>query len=153
TPGSAACLVLALALPGIARADQSEVVTYREVKAVFKAQCFKCHSPEEKRARLDLTTYGALMRGSTSGAVVIKGNPAESLLYLVVSHQEEPRMPPGSPKMPEDRLELIHRWIAAGAPERAEDASTTPPATVITAAAVTAAPPAAATTRKPVRPA
>jgi hypothetical protein len=108
--------------PASTWADEPDVVTYREVKAILKSQCFKCHSPEEKRGRLDMTTYGALMRGSTSGPVVVKGNPDESLIYLVITHQEEPRMPPGSPKMPDDRLELIRRWIAAGARERPGDA-------------------------------
>jgi hypothetical protein len=75
----------ALALLGLtgtgsspARADGPQVVTYREVKTILKSQCFKCHSPEEKRARLDMTTYGALMRGSTSGPVVVKGNPTRA---------------------------------------------------------------------------
>jgi hypothetical protein len=118
-----AALVLLTTGPPSSRADEPEVVTYREVKAILKSQCFKCHSPEERRGRLDMTTYGALMQGSASGPVVVKGNADESLLYLVVTHQEEPRMPPGSPKMPDDRLELIRRWIAAGAPERPGDAT------------------------------
>jgi WD40 repeat protein len=112
--------------PGAAQTDDAVVPTFREVKSILKSQCFKCHSPEEKRAGLDLTTYGALLRGSTSGPVVVKGNPDESLLYLVVTHQEEPRMPPGSPKMPEDRLEAIREWIAAGLPETPSDVVSSP---------------------------
>lgn len=134
-PLAALSLIATLGAP--TSADEPEAVTYREVKAVLKLQCFKCHSPEEKRGRLDMTTYGALMRGSTSGPVVVKGNPDESLLYLVVTHQEEPRMPPGSPKMDNDRLELIRRWIAAGAPERPGDAGAAAPAKAPAATAVT----------------
>src|SRR5262249_45643936 len=75
-----------------------------------------------------------------SGPVVMKGNPDESLLYLVVTHQEEPRMPPGSPKMPDDRLELIRRWIAAGAPEKPGDPTIALPAGAPAAGSVMTAP-------------
>src|SRR5262249_2098156 len=119
-----------------------------EVKSILKSQCFKCHSPEEKRANLDMTNYGSLMRGSTSGPVIVKGDPDESLLYLLVTHQEEPRMPPGSPKMPDDRLEVIRRWIAAGAPERPEDV----PPSVASATAPAPAVAVKSLTTKPVRP-
>ena len=57
------------------------------------------------------------MQGGGSGKVIEPGDPDSSTLFLVVSHKEEPKMPPNSPKIPDAEIELIRKWIEGGALE------------------------------------
>lgn len=92
-----------------------EKITYDDhIKDIFRAQCFKCHDPDKKKGDLDLTSYSAMMLGGGSGPVVEAGNPDVSFLYTVMTHEEEPIMPPKSPKRPKAELDLIKKWILGG---------------------------------------
>jgi WD40 repeat protein len=59
------------------------------------------------------------MKGGSSGEAVKAGAPDASLLFRVVSHLEEPEMPPKKPKLADPQLALIKDWIAGGALESA----------------------------------
>jgi len=59
------------------------------------------------------------MEGGSSGAVIEPGDPDASRLYLLVTHQKRPNMPPRSEKLPEKILETIRKWIEGGALENA----------------------------------
>lgn len=94
---------------------QEEKITYDDhVKPLFQANCFKCHSQEKTKADLDLSTYQGAMAGGSSGTALVPGNPDGSLLYLSMTHQEEPYMPEKSPKRPQAELDLVKKWIAGG---------------------------------------
>jgi hypothetical protein len=49
--------------------------------------------------------------------VVEPGDPDNSRLYLLVAHEEEPKMPPNAAKIPDAEIEVLRKWIEAGAPE------------------------------------
>lgn len=93
-------------------------VTFDEhVKPIFRAKCANCHNTDKKVAGLDLTNYTAMMQGGGSGAAVEPGDSSVSYLWMVVSHESEPYMPPNSPKMDDASLAIIKEWIDLGAPE------------------------------------
>lgn len=93
-------------------------VTFDEhVKPIFRAKCANCHNTDKKVAGLDLTNYTSLMQGGGSGAAVEPGDASISYLWMVVSHETEPYMPPNSPKIDEASLAVIKEWIDLGAPE------------------------------------
>src|SRR5205085_414609 len=54
--------------------------------------------------------------GGGSGKVIVPGSADQSRLYKLVSHQETPHMPPMQSKLEDPKLELIRKWIDAGAP-------------------------------------
>ncbi|TWT43542.1 WD domain, G-beta repeat [Thalassoglobus neptunius] len=91
-----------------------DVVTYDQLRPVIRKRCASCHSRNQPRAGLDLSTLSGLQAGSDSGPVVVAGEPENSLLYTVVAHLEEPTMPPGKPKIPSGEIKLLHDWIAGG---------------------------------------
>lgn len=100
------------------------VVNFQDhILPLVNERCASCHKPDKSKAELVLTTYEGAMKGSENGAVIVKGNPAESLLFKVINHEEEPHMPPKQGKLDTDKLELIKRWIAAGAPADAKAAT------------------------------
>ncbi len=105
------------------RADEAKPakVTYKEVSAIFQNRCNGCHNNDKKKGGLVLDNYGSALEGGGSGAVIERGDSANSRLYLLVAHEEEPAMPPNQPKLPDAELALIRAWIDAGAPESAGD--------------------------------
>jgi hypothetical protein len=94
-----------------------------DIRPIFKSRCLKCHGEEEQKADLSLHTLGAALKGGSSGEVFKKGRPNSSLLVQSIEHADGvEKMPPKSPKMPEDEIELIRQWILAGMPAGAGNA-------------------------------
>jgi hypothetical protein len=90
-------------------------VTYEDdVLPIFRQKCFSCHDADKKKGDLDLTNYSSLMQGGGSGEVVEAGDSANSYLYMVISHETEPYMPPEQPKLPDEMVETIRKWIDGG---------------------------------------
>ena len=88
----------------------------QHVRPILKAHCFDCHGESaELQGGLDLRLQRFLIAGGDSGAAIEPGQPEASLLMRRVATGE---MPPGadSKKLTADQLDLIRRWIAAGAP-------------------------------------
>ena len=119
--GLSGLLVLAVGAVGqvgAADAKATAKVNYQEhVSAIFKNRCNSCHNADKQKGGLNLETYGSAMRGGGSGEVIEPGDLEASSLWLQVTHQDEPIMPPNSPKIPDAELEVIKGWIEAGAPE------------------------------------
>ena len=92
-----------------------EAITYRDhVRKILKKHCVGCHNSNRSRAGLDLSSYTSIIRGSESGEVVVTGDAADSFLYLVTAHEEEPAMPPGGKQIPDDHLLILKQWIEGG---------------------------------------
>mgnify|MGYP001357910104 CR=1 FL=1 len=104
-------LLLCIALPLAAQEPRFE----KDVLPVFTQYCFTCHGQSSPKLGLDLRTAASALRGSHNGPVIVKGKPEESLLWQKVSSRA---MPPSfyNQKMPEGEMEIIRKWIAAGAP-------------------------------------
>lgn len=98
----------------------------RQVYGIFKDQCIKCHGAAAESG-LDLRTDAGLRKGGVGGPVVVPHKPDESYLYKYVTHAEAPFMPADGERLPDESLDLIRRWIEAGAslagvPEASADA-------------------------------
>ncbi|QDT99342.1 c-type cytochrome domain-containing protein [Gimesia aquarii] len=95
-------------------------ITFDEhIKPIFRAKCFACHNTDKKASGLDLTNYTGLMQGGAAGESLEPGDADGSYLYMLVTHESEPFMPPKSDKLPDKDLALIKAWIDGGAPENA----------------------------------
>lgn len=102
----------------IAAAPDDKKVTFADqVSAIFQQRCNSCHNSDKQKGGLSLDSYGNAMKGGGSGKVVEPGDPENSRLYALVSHSEEPKMPPNSPKIPDAELAIIKAWIEKGALE------------------------------------
>jgi WD40 repeat protein len=100
-------------------ADAKKVTFDEHVLPIMKDKCAGCHNQDKKRGGLVVVNYLQLMAGGSSGAVVKPGDPDGSSLYQLMAHTREPIMPPKSQKPPKEVLDVIHKWIAGGAPENA----------------------------------
>src|SRR5262245_38702575 len=93
-------------------------ITYDDnVRAIFRDHCFACHAQDHNKGGLTLDTYAKAMAGGSSGEVVVAGDLSSSRLWALVSHMEQPNMPPMTEKLPQPKLDLISKWIEGGAPE------------------------------------
>lgn len=117
-------IYLALALgvqslsASILAADAKPKVNYQEhVLPILQNRCASCHNADKQKGGLTLDNYAAALRGGGSGKAIEPGDPDSSTLYRVVSHLEEPFMPPKQPKLPDGELDILKKWIEAGAPE------------------------------------
>ena len=85
-----------------------------DIRPILKAYCLDCHGGAEKLSGgLDLRLRRFLVAGGESGTAIQPGVPADSLLLRRMAAGE---MPPGEKKVPADKVQMIERWIAAGAP-------------------------------------
>src|SRR5438477_584401 len=110
---------LAVFLPSAARGADEKINYQEHALPLFRNNCLNCHNPDKKKAGLDLSTYQGALAGSDNGAVINPGDPSNSKLFKVITHAEEPQMPPKKDKLPEKELEIVRKWIAGGALETA----------------------------------
>jgi hypothetical protein len=69
------------------------------------------HNTATKTAELDLSTYSGAMLGGEDGAVIVPGDPDNSLLIRI---QTSPHFRNVTP----EEMILLEQWISAGALER-----------------------------------
>src|SRR4051812_23393187 len=81
-----------------------------EVLPLLQKNCTQCHSPEQKMASLDLSTFAGLMRGGASGPAIAPGKPERSLLWKLI---ETDKMPVGG-KLSEGDKQLLKAYIEQG---------------------------------------
>jgi mono/diheme cytochrome c family protein len=94
----------------------SETIDFaRDVAPIFATRCLRCHSKEASEGgyRLDHAA-GALGEAESGEKPIAPGKADESRLLEVISG-EEPEMPEGGPPLKAEEVELIRRWVEAGA--------------------------------------
>ncbi len=92
----------------------------RDVYPIFQANCIACHNKAKSEGDLSLENSETVMKGGSSGQVIVPGKPEESYLYKVVARTEESFMPPWpnevqAKKLTPKQLGIIKQWIAEGA--------------------------------------
>jgi WD40 repeat protein len=114
-------LVVLLTIASLASAEDAkpaERVNFQDhVLPIFRAKCGTCHSAGEAKGGLILENFAASMNGGASGPVIEAGDLDSSRLWALVSHKEQPAMPPKEPKLPDETLAVIRKWIEGGALE------------------------------------
>ncbi|NOX54511.1 MAG: hypothetical protein GXP27_08740, partial [Planctomycetes bacterium] len=113
--------------PSAKKPAAKKKITYEEhVKPILREKCFSCHNPDKKSNDLDLTSYATLMEGGASGEVIEPGSADDSYLFMLVSHEDEPYMPPESDKLSDELLAVIKAWIDGGALEHSGSKAAAP---------------------------
>tara|TARA_R110002072_G_scaffold139249_3_gene282748 strand:- start:20802 stop:23234 length:2433 start_codon:yes stop_codon:yes gene_type:complete len=113
TAGTAPSRPIAMAV----EPDKS-LLTYEDhVYSIFDEHCITCHEPGDPSGGLDLSTHLATIQGGGSGRTIKRGDADGSRLYMLVSHQEKPTMPPKSARIDKDLIQTIRTWIQQGAPK------------------------------------
>jgi cytochrome c len=91
-----------------------------KVQPILQGHCYKCHGEGNHRGGLTMDTKNGLLQGGHHGPAIVPGDPAKSLLVTLI-HQNgtgdfaPPMPPPPRPKLSDDDISTIERWIKAGA--------------------------------------
>lgn len=96
-------------------ADKAKVTYQDHVQAIFRSRCNSCHNADKQKGGLNLESFATTIAGGSSGAVIEPGDPDSSSLLGLVMHTDEPKMPPNSPKIPDEEIAVIRKWIEGGA--------------------------------------
>jgi hypothetical protein len=76
-------------------ARQKGVTYAKDIRPLFEASCFRCHSGERVKAGLHLDSLEGVLKGGEDGKVVVAGKSEKSPLVLAVARlDEEKAMPP-----------------------------------------------------------
>ena len=98
-----------------------------KVRPVLAANCYKCHSVEQGKAKGELTldTREGLLKGGKHGAVIAPGHPEASPLIKAISYVDEnTQMPPNGDKLGDKDIAALTEWVKMGAPDPRSSAST-----------------------------
>ena len=106
-----ALLTLTASSPNVAAQSQLAQDAY----AIFEASCLNCHGADGAFRETLLMEHSELLDGGT----VVPGNPNASELYkrLLGPTENGAQMPFGLSPLPPQSIEVVRRWILAGAPE------------------------------------
>ncbi len=88
----------------------------KDIAPVLIEHCLECHQPNKKSGGLDLTSFIMMKAGGDQGAVLVLGNPKESLM---IQRIEAGEMPPkegrGLKAVASADLLKFKEWISEGA--------------------------------------
>ncbi len=98
----------------VAQAPAANTVSFaKDVMPIFEKSCIKCHGGTDgEKGDLNLTTHENLMKGGKDGAAVVAGDAPNSLLIELITEGE---MPKRAPKLAQEQIDLIVRWVTEGA--------------------------------------
>jgi cytochrome c553 len=90
-----------------------------KVRPLLVTNCGKCHFDMNHKGGLSLATKESTLKGGRSGAAIVPGDPANSLLVKLIRHEgppDDPKpMPSKAPKMSDEDIATIEQWVKAGA--------------------------------------
>ncbi|MBL8206937.1 MAG: PSD1 domain-containing protein [Blastocatellia bacterium] len=103
----------------------------KKIRPVLVDNCYACHSSKMKKPMggLVLDTKEGLLKGGVSGAAIVPGKPAESLLMRVMRYGDPMLKMPPAGQLPDAVIADFEQWISAGAPDpRTETVAANAPA-------------------------
>jgi len=111
-------LLLSICAPHARAAEAPDSITYQShIKPLLRKYCVGCHAEENPEGDVSLHSLSALKAETENGKLTVANKPSESLLWKVISGEQEPQMPPEDEPAPSnDERMLIQRWIELGMP-------------------------------------
>jgi hypothetical protein len=127
----ASIVVIALAA---GTASAAEPTYWQDVRPVLRKHCTACHNAKhvadlDVSGGLALDSYAAVLKGAKAPVIHVGKSADSPLIKLVVTDDEEKRMPLAGKPLPPETIALLRRWIDSGAKEGTKPE--TDPATVV----------------------
>ncbi|MCI0357867.1 MAG: PSD1 and planctomycete cytochrome C domain-containing protein [Planctomycetaceae bacterium] len=120
--GSLLIILLLLSASAVA----AEPVEFARVREILAAKCLACHGndPQDLKGKFDLRSLEAATKGGESGEpAIVPGQPDKSPLLRAVTWEDDTlQMPPkANDRLSAGEIDILRRWIAAGAKWETED--------------------------------
>jgi mono/diheme cytochrome c family protein len=88
----------------------------QEIKPIFESSCVQCHGHGKGKGGMRLDTRETLLKGGDSGATIVPGSSAQSLLIaLVQGFDPDNVMPQKGTRLTQAQIALLRAWIDQGA--------------------------------------
>jgi WD40 repeat protein len=114
--------------------NDDSITFWKDVRPILQKNCTICHSQKnlakkELGGGLALSTFDAALKDPKE-PVIVAGNANQSKLFqLLITKDEETRMPKDTDPLADSDIELIRKWIDGGASEGERPATVIEPAT------------------------
>lgn len=97
----------------VVTAGAGEIDFANEVEPILENYCIDCHGPEEQESKLRLDSMVAALDGGDSGErVIVPGHSDQSfLIELVISDDDQHRMPPDGDRLSDKEVDVLKSWI------------------------------------------
>ncbi len=91
-----------------------------QVQPILAKNCYTCHGGMNHRGGFNMQTKAGMLKGGKDGVAVVPGDPAKSLLVMLMRHEGPaddpmPMPPPPRPKVSDGDIAVVERWVKAGA--------------------------------------
>jgi WD40 repeat protein len=98
-------------------ADPGSPTWSKDILPILRANCFACHQASKTQGGYLMTDFAGLLKGGESGdAAIVPGNlEASAILREITPVDGKSEMPKNLPSLKPTEIELIRKWIAAGA--------------------------------------
>ncbi len=110
---------LAAYFASLKKSARGEASYARDIEPVIQWRCVSCHTSGgegTQKSGLNLTSYDALMAGTSQGGnLIVPGSPTTSSFMIMVTRKDHLRMPFGAAPLSDDEIRVIKVWIEQGA--------------------------------------
>ncbi|MGZ0168826.1 MAG: c-type cytochrome domain-containing protein [Planctomycetales bacterium] len=97
----------------------------RDVWPIFRRHCRGCHSRADAKGGLSMDSVADMLKGGEGGPSLIASKVAESRLLDMITG-DQPEMPKQQPALSAAKVEIIRKWILAGAKDDSDPGDLTP---------------------------
>lgn len=104
----------------------SEVSFRREVWPIVRRHCRGCHTQSKREGSLSMDSVADMLKGGESGPLFDITKPDSALLLEMITG-DQPEMPKGQPALSLAKVDVIRRWLKAGAKDDSLSGSDAPP--------------------------
>ncbi len=124
TPGfsamhRSAAILIALVSTGF---SQEKTTFDDHVFPIFQQACLNCHNPDKAKGGLDLSSFGASLKGGSGGKIVEPGELSSTIMGAILQTGEK-KMPPEGDKLADAQIAVIQKWIEGGLLETKDSAA------------------------------
>jgi hypothetical protein len=106
-------------------ADTTTATYTTKIQPILQKNCYGCHSAS-MRGGLRLDSLDDLLKGGSSGPVIVPGHPESSMLLSAIRYKDpDLQMPPKGP-LPDSDVATIEAWIRDSATDLAAEAAPQP---------------------------
>ena len=100
------------------KSDEGSAFFESKIRPILIESCYDCHSAEGKhKGGLSLDTKEGVLKGGETGAAVVPGDTAKSLLLTAVRHTDPDLAMPPKKKLSDAQIADLERWVVMGAPD------------------------------------
>ena len=98
-------------------ATTQDIDFMKQIQPILEKRCYECHAAKKQKHKLRFDSGAAILKGGKDGPILVPGKPDESKIIKRISlpKDDDDIMPPEGDPLTKAQIELIKKWVAAGA--------------------------------------